>query len=87
MQNYEQQLQLACEKFRKVLEGQLQRVEMMKSQGDELWIENFADAVAEQSEATLVNKTTGATATLQLSFSARQREILLAGGMLNYTKK
>ena len=34
MGNYEEQLNLACEKFRKVLEGQLKRVEMMKSQGD-----------------------------------------------------
>ena len=34
MENYEEQLNLACEKFRKVLEGQLKRVEMMKSQGD-----------------------------------------------------
>ena len=34
MENYEEQLQLACEKFKKVLEGQLKRVEMMKAQGD-----------------------------------------------------
>ncbi|MBE7094142.1 MAG: isocitrate/isopropylmalate dehydrogenase family protein, partial [Clostridiales bacterium] len=34
MENYEEQLNLACEKFRKVLEGQLKRVEMMKAQGD-----------------------------------------------------
>ena len=34
MENYEKQLELACEKFRKVLEGQLKRVEDMKSQGD-----------------------------------------------------
>ncbi len=34
MENYEAQLQQACEKFKKVLEGQLKRVEMMKAQGD-----------------------------------------------------
>lgn len=34
MENYEEQLTLACEKFKKVLEGQLKRVEMMKAQGD-----------------------------------------------------
>ena len=34
MENYEAPLQLACEKFKKVLEGQLKRVEMMKAQGD-----------------------------------------------------
>ena len=33
MNNYASQLDLACEKFRKVLEGQLKRVEDMKSQG------------------------------------------------------
>ena len=57
------------------------------SQGDEIEIQNFASAVANATEATLVNKTTGATAVLQLAFSARQREILLAGGTLNYTKQ
>ena len=34
MENYKDQLDLACEKFRKVLEGQLERVEDMKAQGD-----------------------------------------------------
>ena len=34
MENYERELDLACEKFRKVLEGQLTRVEKMKAQGD-----------------------------------------------------
>ncbi len=57
------------------------------AQGDEIEIKGLADAVAGKTEATLVNVTTGATATLTLAFSARQREILLAGGTLNYTKK
>lgn len=34
MENYEKELELALEKFRKVLEGQLARVENMKAQGD-----------------------------------------------------
>ena len=34
MQNYEKNLDEACLKFRKILEGQLKRVEHMKSQGD-----------------------------------------------------
>jgi len=34
MENYKESLDLACEKFRKILEGQLKRVEDMKSQGD-----------------------------------------------------
>ncbi|MBQ8352689.1 MAG: aconitate hydratase [Clostridia bacterium] len=57
------------------------------AQGDEIQIEGFADAVAGKTEATLVNLTTGAKAVLCLAFSPRQREILLAGGTLNYTKK
>ena len=34
MENYNKNLELACEKFRKILEDQLLRVEDMKSQGD-----------------------------------------------------
>jgi len=57
------------------------------AEGDCIGIENFKNAVAEQSHATLVNKTTGATAELCLQLSERQRAILLAGGRLNYTKQ
>ncbi len=56
------------------------------AEGDEIAIEGFAAAVASKTEAILVNKTTGATANLSLSLSSRQREMLLAGGCLNYTK-
>ena len=56
------------------------------SEGDALAIEGFADAVANAAEATLINKTNGKTAKLALNLSARQREMLLAGGCLNYTK-
>ncbi len=56
------------------------------SQGDQLEILDFAKAVESKTQATLVNKTTGATATLCLQFTSRQREMLLAGGCLNYTK-
>ena len=55
-------------------------------EGDQVEIKDFAAAVAGENEATLINKTTGATAKLQLSLSSRQREMLLAGGCLNYTK-
>ena len=34
MENYKENLDLACEKFRKILEDQLVRVENMKAQGD-----------------------------------------------------
>ena len=56
------------------------------TEGDQLAIEGFADAVAGANEATLINKTNGKTAKLILNLSARQREMLLAGGCLNYTK-
>ena len=56
------------------------------AEGDILEIKDFAAAVANATEATLVNKSTGASAKLCLNLSARQREMLLAGGCLNYTK-
>ncbi len=56
------------------------------SEGDTLEIKGFAEAVAKAEEAILVNKTNGKTAKLALNLSARQREMLLAGGCLNYTK-
>ncbi len=55
-------------------------------EGDELQIDGFAQAVAKATEATLCNKTTGASAKLSLNLTSRQREMLLAGGCLNYTK-
>ncbi|MBQ8308770.1 MAG: aconitate hydratase [Clostridia bacterium] len=57
------------------------------NEGDCLEIQGFAEAVAGKDEATLVNKTNGKSATLKLTLSSRQREILLAGGRLNYTKQ
>lgn len=56
------------------------------SEGDELEIKGFKEAVQNKDEVTLINKTTGACTQLQLVLTARQREILLAGGCLNYTK-
>ena len=56
------------------------------SEGDALEIQGFAAAVAGQTEATLVNKTNGKSAKLVLNLSPRQREMLLAGGCLNYTR-
>ena len=57
------------------------------AQGDELEILGFADAVQGADSAVLRNATTGKQAKLKLSLSPRQREILLAGGRLNYTKR
>ena len=56
------------------------------SQGDELEIQDFANAVNDKDTVVLLNKTTGQTAKLNLNLSSRQRAILLAGGSLNYTK-
>jgi len=56
------------------------------NEGDNIEILGFKAAVAGKEQATLVNKTNGEEAKLCLNFSARQREMLLAGGCLNYTK-
>lgn len=55
------------------------------SQGDELKLENIDKAVASLDGVTLTNVTTGERIELVLELSQRAREILLAGGMLNYT--
>ncbi len=56
------------------------------AEGDSLEIQGFAAAVAGETSATLVNKRSGKSAKLCLSLSLRQREMLLVGGCLNYTK-
>lgn len=54
------------------------------SQGDELYIEGFAEAVGHGDRVMLVDKTGGVKAELALDLTERQRKILLAGGALNY---
>ncbi len=56
------------------------------AQGDGVEIKDFKNAIKEKDSVTLTVKKTGEQVTLKLSLSARQREILLAGGRLNYTK-
>ena len=56
------------------------------AEGDEIMIEGFAEAIKSADSAYLTVKKTGERIPLVLNFSARQREILLAGGTLNYTK-
>ena len=56
------------------------------SEGDDLYIESFREAIASRDRATLVNRKNGERVELILNFTKRQREILLAGGTLNYTK-
>jgi aconitate hydratase len=52
------------------------------------WIElgDVRKALEAGKELLLASKASGKTITLKYSFSARQRDILLAGGMLNYTR-
>ena len=56
-------------------------------EGDELYIENFREAIRNSDKAVLVNRKNDARVELRLDFTSRQREILLAGGTLNYTKQ
>ena len=56
------------------------------TEGDDIYIENFAAAVSGDSRAVLVDKTNGNKIPLVLTLTERQRKILSAGGLLNYTK-
>ena len=55
------------------------------SQGAAIKIDGFAEAVR-SSEAAYLTLESGERVELSLNLTSRQREILLAGGMLNYTK-
>lgn len=54
--------------------------------GDELFIDGFKELIKTEDEVILVNKTSGKKILLCTPFTERQRQILLAGGLLNYTK-
>ena len=56
------------------------------SEGDGIVISGLWDAVKDSDTAYLTVVKTGEQIPLSLNFSKRQREILLAGGTLNYTK-
>ncbi len=56
------------------------------AEGDPIRIDGLFEAVKSADTATLVNEKTGKEIKLKLTLTARQREILLAGGTLNYTK-
>ena len=54
---------------------------------DELELNGIRKAIAEGAdEFNLTDKTTGESIPVKLDFSQRQRDMLLAGGLLNYTK-
>ncbi len=56
------------------------------NEGDDIEIRGFAEAVMGAERAVLVDKTNGEAIPLVLSLTERQRAILSAGGLLNYTK-
>ena len=57
------------------------------SQGDMLYLDNIDDAVKTGKDIILVNKTTGAEIPCVCELSERAKGMILAGGLLNYTKE
>jgi aconitate hydratase len=55
--------------------------------GDEFEIENLLEAIKSKDEVTIVNRSHNFEFTGKLNLSARDREILLAAGLLNYTRE
>lgn len=55
-------------------------------QGDKLVLSDIRDAIENEKEIILHNKTKNCDITLTCSLSGRSKDILLAGGLLNYTK-
>ena len=55
-------------------------------QMDELQISNLKEAIAKDNELTVKNVTKGTEFKVSIELSQRQREMLIAGGLLNYTK-
>lgn len=57
------------------------------NEGDELIIENVIESVKSGGEMTVVNKTNGKRIAVNCDLSGRAKDIILAGGLLNYTKE
>lgn len=57
------------------------------SQGDELSLKGMKSAIINDEPAVLLNLTTGEEYKIKYDFSQRQKDIILAGGLLNYTKQ
>ena len=56
------------------------------NEGDNIEITGFNDSIGTKDEIVLLDKTTNEKIVLNLNATERQREILLSGGLLNYTK-
>lgn len=57
------------------------------NEGDELAIPDVKKLIMNGSELTVINKTTGKEIPVLCELSDRTRDIILAGGLLNYTKE
>ncbi len=57
------------------------------SQGDELSMDNVIDAIKKDGTAKLKNLTTGEEFTVVCELSERAKEIVIAGGLLSYTRE
>ena len=57
------------------------------SEGDELAIPDVKKLIMNGSELTVINKTTGKEIPVLCELSDRTRDIILAGGLINYTKE
>ena len=55
--------------------------------GDMLELPNVKDEIANGKQVTVVNKTTGETIVADCELSDRTRNIIIAGGLLDYTKE
>ena len=59
----------------------------MIEQGDVLALYNIRDCIANDKPIVLKNETKGIEIALNSDFSQRQKDIILAGGLLNYTRE
>ena len=57
------------------------------SQGDELSLPNIKEEIEAGKPVVLKNLTTGESYELKYDLSKRQKDIILAGGLLNYTRE
>ncbi|MGN0572281.1 MAG: aconitate hydratase [Candidatus Fimenecus sp.] len=57
------------------------------SQGDDLSLEGIKTSIVNSQPAVLKNLTTGESYTLKYDLTQRQKDIILAGGLLNYTRE
>ena len=55
--------------------------------GDEICLPDVREKLRKGEAVVLENKTTGETIPLHSGFSRRQTDMLLAGGLLNYTRE